>query len=67
MEADPDSSEIEAVVHSLLHILGYDSTIRSLDKTRMREEIQAGIRQYLGAVTKTQACDSGDSRCELGR
>jgi len=47
-----DSAEVEAIVQALLHILGYDSAIASLESTRAREEIHAGMRQYLGALTK---------------
>jgi len=49
--SEPGSVGVEAVVQPLLHILGYDSAISSLDSTRAREEIHAGMRQYLGALT----------------
>lgn len=42
--------EVDGVVQPLVHILGYESSMRGLDKSRVLEEVYAGVRRYLGAV-----------------
>ena len=52
LDVTPEDESVVRIVKVVLHIMGYDSGLGSLDPTRRREEVQVGIRMLFDAAVQ---------------